>query len=218
VTHFGFKGSLSDRDLVGRPHLNVTHTIILPIPLQEGYEWVYPNDMYTEVMMRSTWICVLSLGILFLGTPMALAQDLARCPGVSPNVAGAPSARAETDARCAPIDEPVFACTMDVRPADVVALRSDGVIGVGNKTITDDTISYEWSTFKDYNKSNFPCPNPVGVGLDVVQMCQEFLAANAPDDCSSELEDSKITVTKQAKQIRRLARENKRLRDLLKSR
>jgi hypothetical protein len=125
------------------------------------------------------------------------------------------SARAETDARCAPIDEPVY-CTMEIRQADVVALRSDGVIGVGNKAIIDDTISYEWSSFKDYNKDNFPCPNPVGVESDVIKMCQEFLAANAPDECSSELEKSKATVINQAKQIRRLARDNKRLRDLLK--
>ena len=117
--------------------------------------------------------------------------------------------------RTARAEGPVF-CTMEVRPADVVALRSDGVIGVGNRTITDDKISHEWPSFKDYNKENFPCPNPVGVESDVIKMCQEFLASNAPDECSTELEKSNQTVINQAKQIRRLARNNKRLRELLK--
>lgn len=120
---------------------------------------------------------------------------------------GARSARAEE----------IIACALDVRPADVVALRSDGVIGVGNKTITDDTISYEWSTFQDYN-ANKKCNPYFNVKTDVIAMCQEFLAANAPDECPAELENTKKTVINQSKQIRRLARENKRLRDLLKSR
>ncbi len=117
-------------------------------------------------------------------------------------------------ARSVRADETI-ACTLELRLADVVALRSDGAIGVGNKTITDDKISYEWSSFKDYNADK-ECNPYFNVGTDLIAMCQEFLAANAPDECSSELENSKITVTKQAKQIRRLARENKRLRDLLK--
>lgn len=164
--------------------------------------------------MRSTSTLVLSLAILFLGTPIALAQDLTRCPGVSQNVDGDLSARAETDARCAPIDEPVY-CTMEIRLADVVALRSDGVIGVGNRTITDDKISYDWSSLEDYNADK-ECNPYFNVGPDLIAMCQEFLAANAPDECPAELENTKKTVINQSKQIRRLARENKRLRDLLK--
>jgi hypothetical protein len=118
---------------------------------------------------------------------------------------GARSARAEE----------IRACTLQVRLADVVALRSDGVIGVGSKTITDDKISYEWSSFEDYNADK-ECNPYFNVGPDLVAMCKEFLAANAPDKCPSELESTKKTVINQTKQLRRLARENKRLRDLLK--
>ena len=117
------------------------------------------------------------------------------------------------DARSARAEEPVV-CTMVVRQADVVALRSDGAIGIGNRTVTDETITYEWSSFSDYDPNRI-C-GPFGVEQDVIKMCQEFLAANAPDECSSELENTQKTVINQSKQIRRLARENKRLRDLLK--
>jgi hypothetical protein len=117
-------------------------------------------------------------------------------------------------ARSARAEEPI-ACTLELRLADVVALRSDGIIGVGNRTITDDKISYDWSSLNDYNADNL-CNPYFNVGPDVIAMCQEFLAANAPDECPAELENTKKTVINQSKQIRRLARENKRLRDLLK--
>lgn len=124
-------------------------------------------------------------------------------------------------ARSARAEEYIEVCPAVVTVAERVALRSDGAIGYagtkyGGQTDADYGIVYSWSELKDYNP-NRGC-NPVGVEQDVIKMCQEFLAANAPDKRSSELENSKITVTKQAKQIRRLARENKRLRDLLKSR
>ena len=103
--------------------------------------------------------------------------------------------------------------------AERVALRSDGAIGyAGTKlrgqTDADYGIVYNWSELKDYNP-NRGCP-PNGIQQDVLKMCQEFLAANAPDKCPTELEKRNQTVTNQAKQTRRLARDNKRLRDLLK--
>lgn len=123
-------------------------------------------------------------------------------------------------ARSARAEEPIIVCPAVVTQAERVALRSDGAIGyAGTKAWGSDSdygIGYNWSKLEDYNPNDF-C-NPVGVEQDVIKMCQEFLAANAPDECPAELENTKKTVINQSKQIRRLARENKRLRDLLKSR
>lgn len=124
-------------------------------------------------------------------------------------------------ARSARAEEYIEVCPAVVTVAERVALRSDGAIGYAGTQLrgqadADYGIVYNWSELKDYTPNGF-C-NPVGIQQDVIKMCQEFLAANAPDEYSSGLEGSKITVAKQAKQIRRLSRENKRLRDLLKSR
>jgi hypothetical protein len=139
--------------------------------------------------MRISVTCIIALSVLALGPRSARAEKYIEvCPAV-------------------------------VTVAERVALRSDGAIGyAGTKlrggTDADYGIVYNWSELKDYTPNGF-C-NPVGIQQDVIKMCQEFLAANAPDECSSELEDSKKTVINQAKQIRRLAQDNKRLRDLLK--
>jgi hypothetical protein len=121
-------------------------------------------------------------------------------------------------ARSVRAEEPIIVCPAVVTQAERVALRSDGAIGyAGTKVRGSDAdygIVYNWSELEDYNPNGF-C-NPVGVEQDVIKMCQEFLAANAPDECPAELENTKKTVINQSKQIRRLARENKRLRDLLK--
>jgi hypothetical protein len=139
--------------------------------------------------MRISLTCIIALSVLALG---------------------ARSARAE---------EYIEVCPAVVTVAERVALRSDGAIGYagtkyGGQIDADYGIVYNWSELKDYNPNGF-C-NPFGVEQDVIKMCQEFLAANAPDECPSELENTKKTVINQSKQIRRLARENKRLRDLLK--
>jgi len=125
-------------------------------------------------------------------------------------------------ARSARAEDSIIVCPAVVTQAERVALRSDGAIGYAgthygdplDKDYGDYGIVYNWSQFQGYNPNGF-C-GPLGVEQDVIKMCQEFLAANAPDKCPSELENTKKTVINQTKQIRRLARENKRLRDLLK--
>jgi hypothetical protein len=138
--------------------------------------------------MRISVTCIIALSMLALGARSARAEDNIACIAVP-------------------------------YQATRVALRSDGAIGYAGAKFwgqkdADYGIVYNWSELEDYKPGGF-C-QPFGVEQDVIKMCQEFLAANAPDDCSSELEDSKKTVINQAKQIRRLAQDNKRLRDLLK--
>ena len=140
--------------------------------------------------MRISVTCIIALSVLALGARSARAED-------------------------------TIACVLAVTKAKGVALRSDGAIGYAGTEPWGQKgpnygIVYNWSELEDY-KPGGRC-QPFGVEQDVIEMCQEFLAANAPDKCPTELEKRNQTVTSQAKQIRRLARDNKRLRDLLKSR
>lgn len=91
-----------------------------------------------------------------------------------------------------------------------VALRSDGVIGIALSSPSDEATSVGWSDFSDYSSQRL-C-GPSGIEESVTTMCEQFLTKNEVNICASQLTEGEKQITAQAKEIRRLSRENKKLR------